>query len=521
MKKATNHTVPQKFSEKNKKLINYKKVFAVLAVFTVIIICLTAMTASKMNDAVNEKTTNYVQDVSLQLAAHIDFRLQNNIQNLELVAAGVMGIGEYENTEELQMFLKSQMKKLGFNSFIIVSVDGDIHSTSDAEIDIGSMNGLNSAFKGKNGVDFLDEQSILYSIPIYSGDEIKGALGGIRDKKNMQKLIRAESFSGQSMTCITDTNGNVVISPEKLEPFLQLDGIFNKKTDIETVENIYMMKENMEKKIGGEFIFTAVNGERLILSYDPLESYDWVLLTLVPVDLISSEVNFYVKYTFVIIFVIISAFVIFLITAFKTYGKYYRQLRDFAFTDSVTGKINNAAFQIKCAELIENAKPNTYSVVLINIRNFKLINENSGSAEGDRTLKYVMDIISKNINEDEIAARADADNFFLCIKENNKNVIDKRLKGIISDINSYNDSMEKIYRLTLKQGVYIVDDPTLEITVMQDRAKTACRSKAADEDERCIYYDSSVTKQMKTEQELNDSFENSIKNRDFKVYFRL
>ena len=52
----------------------------------------------------------------------------------------------------------------------------------------------------------------------------------------------------------------------------------------------------------------------------------------------------------------------------------------------ITGGMNNAAFQVRCAELLQKSPPNTYAVVLINIRNFKLINESFGSVRGDAKL---------------------------------------------------------------------------------------------------------------------------------------
>ncbi len=40
--------------------------------------------------------------------------------------------------------------------------------------------------------------------------------------------------------------------------------------------------------------FTAVNGTKLVLSYNPLTSFNWVLLTLVFADVISHDVDLYI-----------------------------------------------------------------------------------------------------------------------------------------------------------------------------------------------------------------------------------
>ena len=52
--------------------------------------------------------------------------------------------------------------------------------------------------------------------------------------------------------------------------------------------------------------------------------------------------------------------------------------------------MNNAAFQLKCQEVFAQSPPGTYAVALLNIKNFKLINESFGSDEGNRTLEFIM-----------------------------------------------------------------------------------------------------------------------------------
>lgn len=65
-----------------------------------------------------------------------------------------------------------------------------------------------------------------------------------------------------------------------------------------------------------------------------------------------------------------------------------------------------------------------------------------------------------------------------------------------------------------------MDEPELEITVMQDRAKTAAYTRSSGQDGQCIFYDTAFTEQLQAEHELNDLFGDSIENRDFQVYLQ-
>ena len=79
--------------------------------------------------------------------------------------------------------------------------------------------------------------------------------------------------------------------------------------------------------------------------------------------------------------------------------------------------MNNAAFQLKCQEVFAQSPPGTYAVALLNIKNFKLINESFGSDEGNRTLEFIMRALESFSGPGEFAARAEADNYFFCMKE--------------------------------------------------------------------------------------------------------
>ncbi len=493
----------------------YKTSLALLAVLIVLASAAILWNASNLRDAINRRTTVYVGDVSLQLADDVDYRLSKNILDLEILADTLQRMDNDRTIASVQSFLSRKASALGFTSLVLIDEEGRRCYSTPFEGDLLSQPGVISSFAGQSGVSFLDKESILYSIPIYKEKRVAGVLAGVRSKENMQKLIEPKSFSGQGITCIIDIDGNVVISPTDLDPFLQLDDIFSQHESGPLVENILQMQANMHNRQSGIFSFTAVDGTELVLSYHPLTSYDWVLLTLVPSNLISHETDFYINQNFLIIAGTILLFAVILFAFYHLYRSHSRELERIAFVDQLTGGQNNASFQIDCGRLLQGMKPSNCAVALMNIRNFKLINANYGSAEGDNTLRNVMQALRRSIRDDELAARADADNFFLLLQEKDPAVIQQRLSAMAEEARSLNP-----YHLTLYAGVYIVDDPSLEITLIQDRAKTACRSRTVQEGELCGFYDSSLTQQLQMEYELNELFETSLTNGDFKAFLQ-
>ena len=494
-----------------------------IALFTLLVLSIfiaAVYNAVRLNTAIDGRTYSYVTDVTTQLAADINNRIERCTRDLVLLEGGLVSMGNYEDSDALKDYLKKSAQTLGFDSLLFVSPEGQVYASETILPDVAILPGIQDSLNGKNGVSFLDQQSIIYSIPLHSGDQIVGALAGVRSKENMQKLIQPQSFGGSGLTCISDITGEVVISPTNLEPFLRLDDIFDRSSDSKTVQDIRKMQEDMKAHRSGVFSFSAVDGTELILSYHVLDAYDWVLLTLVPDNLLSHETNRYIFWTYVIIVGLALIFVLFYVVMIFVNREHRKQMERIAFTDFVTGGMNQAAFQFQCGELIQSAPPGTYTVVSLNIKNFKLINEGFGSAAGDKTLRYVARILGKNLKKGELSARVEADNYMLCLRENDTDVIRERLKKTVAEINTFNVQRKQRYYFTILQGAYIVTDNTQEITVIQDRAKTACRSQRELDETDCVFYDAAFTQRLKKEHELNSLFAEAIVNKEFEVYLQ-
>ena len=121
--------------------------------------------------------------------------------------------------------------------------------------------------------------------------------------------------------------------------------------------------------------------------------------------------------------------------------------------------MNNAAFQVKCETVLPKAPANTYSIALLNIKSFKLINEQFGSEQGNDVLRFLMRILCAQVSGRGFAARADADNFFLCLAEADPEAVGRIIDDIIAEVHREIQlsiqHREVPYQLILQPGVYI------------------------------------------------------------------
>lgn len=474
------------------------------------------LNANGLKNTVGRRTEAYVNDVAFQITQNIDAQLSHVMQDLEMLSDSLVRMGSNEDRME---FLKRKTPMLGFTQLVLCGLDGKGICTDGTSHDFSGLPGFEASVAGEHGVSFLDDQRILYTIPILYDGVVCGVLAGERDKANMQALIETEGFEGNSVSCIIDRDGNVVISPADLDFFVALDDLFAADEHPELTAAVEQMRANMQKDIDGLIFFTTPDKTDVIMSYDPLDTFDWVLLTILPADIISHDTDAYIRQTFLLSAAVILLFSLILAAMCGIYYSHRRQLEHIAFVDPLTGGMNSARFQYACRHTLDGAKPGAFTVVSLNLMDYRLINELFGPKEGNDTLRHVMQVLERHIRPDEAAARGEAGHFFLCLHEHREDAVIARLEEIRADVNAFNAQRETPYYLTLLAGAYLVQEPGLDITVMQDRADAARKSKPA-ENGRCAFYDAGITARMHLEKELVNLLDSSLANRDFKVYYQ-
>ena len=486
------------------------------SVLFVLIIMVMLWNTSTLDRVLKRSTEAYVQDVTYQLTSDIASRLHTNLVTLQQLSDSIPRLASAAMTED---FLQRKAEIVGFDALVVLNRQGDaIPGSFDIQA-YGGLSALDASFQGETAVAYADGQSLLFSAPIPVDGAIDQILVGVRGKENMQRLIQPISFDGHGMSCIVNSAGEVVISPTDLKPFLQLDDLFQAEISDQTFGDLYQMNQDLSAGRDGAFLFTAIDRSQLVMSYQPLGVEDWSLLTLVPADLISAEASQYVLRSFFIVGGITVIFIVLFAAVVASYRRNRRSLEKIAFTDPLTGGMNDAAFQLAYENLVQGDKPMQYSVVMLNVRGFKLVNANYGIETGSETLRRIDAVLRTHLQPRELLARCEADHFFLCLREHETQAITQRLALMAKQIIEATEEIFTPYTLSLGWGACLIDDPALHVTILQDRARAACQHPAA-EGGACVFFSDALLQQLRREQELDALFSSSLENGDFHLFLQ-
>ena len=97
-----------------------------------------------------------------------------------------------------------------------------------------------------------------------------------------------------------------------------------------------------------------------------------------------------------------------------------RCFRDMAYRDPLTGLRNRRYLELRFAEELHRVKrkPNGHcSVVMIDLDDLKVINDELGHAEGDRSLKWIGNFLTAELRQQDVCCRIGGDEFVLVLPD--------------------------------------------------------------------------------------------------------
>lgn len=184
--------------------------------------------------------------------------------------------------------------------------------------------------------------------------------------------------------------------------------------------------------------------------------------------------------------------------------------------DKLTGIYNREFFFEKAAEMIRSHEPGYYVLSCFDIDNSKLVNDQLGAAEGDRILKHIGSYIKRLFSEVQgICGRISGDNF-AGLFPNTTEIADKIAGEYDADLLPRDTPAY----LQCSIGRYVINDRTLPVSAIYDRAYIAKRSVKGRYDKHLAYFDNSMLEALTHEQKIIAEMDRALSERQFEVWFQ-
>lgn len=181
--------------------------------------------------------------------------------------------------------------------------------------------------------------------------------------------------------------------------------------------------------------------------------------------------------------------------------------------DELTGLYTRQAFFDRAADLIALQKPGYYVMDSFDINNFKVINDQYGSKKGDEVLSQIGKVFKEGFREiSGVCSRITADNFAILYPS--RYIDSKKVESIKKAASALDGTIQPI---SFAIGRYVIDDLSVPIALIYDRAAIAGASIKQRADKECAVYDEAMREQIIREQEIVNDMKDALQNRNFVI----
>ena len=196
----------------------------------------------------------------------------------------------------------------------------------------------------------------------------------------------------------------------------------------------------------------------------------------------------------------------------------YRKLEEekyLARHDRLTGLYNRDYLFKRVREMLEQNPGERFQAEFVDINQFKMVNDVYGKDFGDFALKKIAEWISRDMDEKCIYGRLGGDTFgvFQPVKAFDPDRINIALDNYVVKQGN------KEHKMLVHIGVYEVEDPSMEVSVMFDRAHMAL-SKIKRLYSHIAYYNEEIKENMLWNQKISSGLTKAIEDGQIRPYLQ-
>ena len=186
--------------------------------------------------------------------------------------------------------------------------------------------------------------------------------------------------------------------------------------------------------------------------------------------------------------------------------------------DILTGIYNKTNMFQATSAMLERYPERHFAFVRMDIEKFQLINSFFGMSAGDELLKYIADLLIREVKNrsDVTFGRMDADIFCFCVSyENTKELVESfdKMRDILSRY-PLDFDIVPIF------GIYLIAGKKITPNHMYDRANLAAKHCKGNYIRNYAFYTRKMSQEIEKEQRIVNSMKSALENHEFVVFYQ-
>lgn len=223
-----------------------------------------------------------------------------------------------------------------------------------------------------------------------------------------------------------------------------------------------------------------------------------------------------------IAFMIIPVLVIALLALyFRADKKRHRTFNDMSKIDDLTGLYTEQEFIKRAKRILDKNPDGTYSILSLDVDNFKYINESSGYDVGTKVIRIISEFLHENAEAGMPSARRFADNFVILADtygfvQKIENFLTE--EHVLEKINTY---LSREHPISFSIGRFTIEDKTVDISHMIDCANAAREVGKKTLGTTMHKYSDEIKRKSFVHNDVIASMNKAIGEKEFVLYYQL
>ena len=407
---------------KSYKIMQWLIPTALLVGFIVVMFLLfTAKVEQKGQDIVEDKIALATEEYALNVDGEM-LRIEGSVE---------LTVDVYEKYGTIHNLKKALMQGICDNTsaYVAVTVDevGDGLSSAGQLVSLG---GLPYFYHTKNGDHWFfteddglsGKAALVYTSATNDGKYILAYY----NVKDIFKVLKIEDYSTSSFFMVVDKEYDILASQGENEAYLSDDNILDtikRNASNENKQAIKNMGIDFKNKQRGSEVVT-IDGDMRSLCYAPINAGNFYLVAAVENSYVISHGSSYYEEAISMLFGMILAIAVFFLLVIiinlimKIVDKKQKsELQIKADTDLLTGLTNKAATERLIKEYMEKNPESIGVLFIIDVDNFKKINDTMGHAFGDEVLKELGGELRGMFRAMDVVGRFGGDEFIVYMND--------------------------------------------------------------------------------------------------------
>lgn len=391
-----------------------------------------------------------VDETLIELVEEYAGKIEGEITNMTEVGMVMASfLADHICDSEIAALDVAKILKSHSNAYLVVFAnDAGVGITQDAAaVDFSREPYFVGKGSTKQRYVYVEQECITKSpaivsiIPIIKDGETQAVMYMFYSMKKVKEYFYDFSLYGQSIMTFSLGDGTIVTSGGTDMAFLgNSNNIYTILETNEKASAINEVKRRMNVMEAGT-VAVSNNDRNKYVSYVPLGINDWYISIAINQDYVNKQVSIEWRNVRNIVVAFLLMMGIFIIGGISVaimmrirYSQRSRSLETKADTDLLTDLYNKMATERKIKEYIDE-NPNGNAVLFVlDIDNFKKINDTRGHAFGDEVLKAIGIRLQTAFRSSDIVGRTGGDEFMVFLKDISSEAVIRKEIGKLEDV---------------------------------------------------------------------------------------